>query len=132
MPLVQAQAYRDQYGMNTIHLMPANLYGPGENFNPESFHVIPALIKKFMDANTSNAESAEIWGSGKATREFLYTDDSARGIVMAADLYDGDQPINLGAGSEISIIDLARTVADQIGFTGEKVLNTNMPDGQRR
>lgn len=132
MLLVQAQAYRDQYGMNSIYLMPANLYGPGDNFNPESSHVIPALIKKFAEAKRSNAKSVEIWGSGKATREFLYVDDAARGIVMATDSYDGEQPVNLGAGSEISIIDLARTISGLVGFSGEITLNTSMPDGQPR
>ena len=130
MQLVQAQAYRDQYGMNIIYLMPANLYGPGDNFKTESSHVIPALIRKFSDAMNQKADTVEIWGSGTATREFLYVDDAARGIVLATDNYDDKEPINLGSGNEISIIDLANMISDLVGFTGEITLNTDMPDGQ--
>lgn len=130
MQLVQAQAYRDQYGMNVIYLMPANLYGPGDNFKTESSHVIPALIRKFSEAVNENADTVEIWGSGTATREFLYVDDAARGIVLATANYDDKDPINLGSGNEISIIDLANMISDLVGFTGKITLNTNMPDGQ--
>jgi len=130
MQLVQAQAYRDQYGMNIIYLMPANLYGPGDNFKTESSHVIPALIRKFSEAVNENADTVEIWGSGTATREFLYVDDAARGIVLATDNYDDKEPINLGSGNEISIIDLANMISELVGFTGEITLNTDMPDGQ--
>lgn len=132
MLLVQAQAYRDQYGMNSIYLMPANLYGPGDNFDPDSSHVIPALIKKFTDAKSENADSVEIWGTGKATREFLYVDDAAKGIVLATEKYDGVEPVNLGAGFEISILELAKTISELVGFEGEITLNTEMPDGQPR
>ena len=130
MQLVQAQAYRDQYGMNIIYLMPANLYGPGDNFKTENSHVIPALIRKFSEAVNENADTVEIWGSGTATREFLYVDDAARGIVLATDNYDDKEPINLGSGNEISIIDLANMISELVGFTGEITLNTDMPDGQ--
>jgi len=130
MQLVQAQAYRDQYGMNIIYLMPANLYGPGDNFKTESSHVIPALIRKFSEAVNKNADTVGIWGSGTATREFLYVDDAARGIVLATDNYDDKDPINLGSGNEISIIDLANMISELVGFTGKITLNTDMPDGQ--
>lgn len=130
MQLVQAQAYRDQFGMNIIYLMPTNLYGPGDNFKTENSHVIPALIRKFSDGKKNNIDTVEIWGSGTATREFLYADDAARGILLATENYDGRDPINLGSGKEISIIDLANLISELVGFTGEIVLNTNMPDGQ--
>ena len=132
MLLVQAQAYRAQYGMNTIYLMPANLYGPGDNFNTESSHVIPALIRKFTAAKKTGAASVEIWGSGSATRDFLYVEDAARGIVLAAENYSGEQPINLGSGNEISIIDLANLISELVGYSGDITLNTGMPDGQPR
>jgi GDP-L-fucose synthase len=132
MLLVQAQAYRDQYGMNAIYLMPANLYGPGDNFDTDSSHVIPALIKKFSDAKKADAKSVEIWGSGTATRDFLYVEDAAQGIVLAAENYNTEQPINLGSGYEISIIDLANQISDLVGFSGEITLNPAMPDGQPR
>jgi len=130
--LVQAQAYRDQYGLNAIYLLPVNLYGPGDNFNPEYSHVIPALIKKFIDAAESGAPTVEVWGTGNATREFLYVDDAAEGIVLATEKYDGREPVNLGAGLEISIRDLVHLIATEIGFTGETVWDRTKPDGQPR
>ena len=132
MLLVQAQAYRQQYGFNAIYLLPVNLYGPGDNFNPTSSHVIPALIKKFVEAVESGAESVEVWGTGAASREFLYVDDAAEGIALAAERYDKPDPVNLGAGFEITIRDLASLIADLIGFTGEIVWDTAKPDGQPR
>ena len=107
MLLVQAQAYRQQYGFNAIYLLPVNLYGPRDNFDPRSSHVIPALIRKFVEAKERGDSSVTLWGTGRATREFLYVEDAARGIVMAAEKYDGAEPVNLGAGFEISIADLA-------------------------
>ena len=130
--LVQAQAYRDQYGLNAIYLLPVNLYGPGDNFDPESSHVIPALIKKFVDAAESGAQTVEVWGTGNATREFLYVDDAAEGIVLATEKYDGREPVNLGAGLEISIRDLVHLIATEIGFTGGIVWDRTKPDGQPR
>ena len=132
MLLVQAQAYRQQYGFNAIYLLPVNLYGPGDNFNPTSSHVIPALIKKFVEAVESGAESVDVWGTGAASREFLYVDDAAEGIALAAERYDKPDPVNLGAGFEITIRDLASLIADLIGFTGEIVWDTAKPDGQPR
>jgi GDP-L-fucose synthase len=130
--LVQCQAYREQYGMNAIYLLPVNLYGPGDNFDPSTSHVIPALIKKFVDALESGARSVEVWGTGAATREFLYVDDAAEGIVLAAEGYDGREPVNLGSGMEISIRELAELIARETGFTGEIVWDTSKPDGQPR
>ena len=130
--LVQCQAYREQYGMNAIYLLPVNLYGPGDNFDPQTSHVIPALIKKFVDALESGARSVEVWGTGAATREFLYVDDAAEGIVLAAERYDGREPVNLGSGMEISIRGLAELIARETGFTGEIVWDTSKPDGQPR
>ncbi|HEV7891910.1 MAG TPA: GDP-L-fucose synthase [Pyrinomonadaceae bacterium] len=130
--LVQCQAYRDQYGMNAIYLLPVNLYGPGDNFDPATSHVIPALIKKFVDAREAGARSVEVWGTGAATREFLYVDDAAEGIVLAAEAYDGREPVNLGSGMEISIRDLAGIIADETGFRGEIVWDDTKPDGQPR
>ncbi len=132
MLLVQAQAYRQQYGFNAIYLLPVNLYGPGDNFDPASSHVIPALIKKFVEAVETGAESVEVWGTGAASREFLYVDDAAEGIVLAAERYDRPEPVNLGAGFEITIRDLATLIADLTGFTGEIVWDTTKPDGQPR
>src|SRR5919112_1945226 len=109
--LVQCQAYRDQYGMNAIYLLPVNLYGPNDNFDPNTSHVIPALIKKFVDASERGEPSVEVWGTGAATREFLYVDDAADGIVLAAEHYDGRDPVNLGSGQEMSIRELATVVA---------------------
>ena len=132
MLLVQAQAYRQQYGFDAIYLLPVNLYGPGDNFDPASSHVIPALIKKFVEAVESGAKSVEVWGTGAASREFLYVDDAAEGIALAAERYDKPDPVNLGAGFEITIRDLAGLIADLTGFTGEIVWDTAKPDGQPR
>jgi GDP-L-fucose synthase len=130
--LVQAQAYRDQYGFNAVYLLPVNLYGPRDNFDPKSSHVIPALIKKFVEAVDRREEVVEVWGTGRATREFLYVDDAAEGIVLATEHYDGSEPVNLGAGFEISIKDLAEEVARLTGFKGRLVWNSSKPDGQPR
>jgi GDP-L-fucose synthase len=119
MLLVQGQAYRQQYGFNVIHLIPVNLYGPGDNFDPASSHVIPALIRKCVDAREAGAALIEVWGTGSASREFLYVDDAAEGIVMASERYDGPEPINLGVGREITIRDLVSVVARLTGFVGE-------------
>jgi len=132
MMLVQAQAYRQQYGFNAIYLLPVNLYGPGDNFNPDSSHVIPALIKKFIDAKESGSSRVEVWGTGAASREFLYVDDAARGIVRAAESYDKPDPVNLGAGMEITIRDLVDLISELTGFEGEIVWDTSKPDGQPR
>lgn len=130
--LVQCQAYRDQYGMNAIYLLPVNLYGPGDNFDPNTSHVIPALIKKFVDAAETGARAVEVWGTGSATREFLYVDDAAEGIALATLHYDGREPVNLGSGMEISIRDLAGLIARETGFRGEIVWDDSKPDGQPR
>jgi GDP-L-fucose synthase len=130
--LVQCQAYRDQYGMNAVYLLPVNLYGPGDNFDPRTSHVIPALIKKFVEAVESGAPTVEVWGTGAATREFLYVDDAAEAIVLAAEHYDGRDPVNLGSGQEMSIRDLAEVVAAETGFHGRIVWDTSKPDGQPR
>ena len=132
MLLVQGQAYREQYGMNAIYLIPVNLYGPGDNFDPGSSHVIPALIKKCVDARDSDAPFIEAWGSGAVTREFLYVDDAADGIVLAAERYDDGEPVNLGVGHEISVRDLVTTIAELTGYHGEVRWNTSQPDGQPR
>jgi GDP-L-fucose synthase len=130
--LVQAQAYRAQYGLNTIYLLPVNLYGPHDNFDPSSSHVIPALIKKCVDAVESGAKSIMVWGTGNATREFLYVEDAAEGIVLATERYDGGEPVNLGTGREISISDLVTLIARETGFTGAIEWDTTKPDGQPR
>jgi GDP-L-fucose synthase len=130
--LVQAQAYRQQYGFNGIYLLPVNLYGPRDNFNPESSHVIPALIKKFVDAVREKKNVVEIWGTGSASREFLYVEDAARGIVLATERYNKPEPVNLGAGKEISIKDLVTIIKEQTGYTGEIRWDTTRPDGQPR
>jgi len=132
MLLVQAQAYRQQYGMNAIFLLPVNLYGPRDNFDPKSSHVIPALIKKCFDAIRNNEKEIEIWGTGKATREFLYVEDAAEGIVLASEHYDKSDPVNLGAGFEISILDLIMLIAKHTGFIGRIVWDPTKPDGQPR
>ena len=132
MLLVQAQAYRQQYGFRSIYLLPVNLYGPGDNFDPASSHVIPALIKKFEDAIDNNESTVTVWGTGNATREFLYVEDAAEGIVLAAGRYDSPEPVNLGAGFEIPIKDLAELIARLSGFTGEIVWDASKPDGQPR
>ena len=130
--LVQGQAYRQQYGFNVIHLLPVNLYGPRDNFNPSSSHVMPALIKKFADARQSGADKVEVWGSGKAGREFLYVEDAANAIVDATESYNGAEPVNIGTGSEVTIAVLAEMIAAAIGFTGQIVFDANKPDGQPR
>jgi GDP-L-fucose synthase len=132
MLLVQGQAYRQQYGFNVIHLIPVNLYGPGDNFDPASSHVIPALIKKCIDARDRGDDHIEVWGTGSASREFLYVDDAAEGIVLAAERYDGAEPVNLGVGREITIRDLVELIVDLTGFKGEIRWDTSKPDGQPR
>ena len=132
MLLVQGQAYRAQYGFNSIYLLPVNLYGPGDNFDPASSHVIPALIKKCVDAIEAGADHIDVWGSGSASREFLYVDDAAEGIVLAAERYDGAEPVNLGTGQEITIRDLVELIAEATGFTGEIRWDPSKPDGQPR
>ena len=131
MMLVQGQAYRAQYGFNAIHLLMMNLYGPGDNFDPASSHVIPALIQRFVAA-ASGAPEVVVWGDGLATREFLYVDDAARGILLAAERYDGGDPVNLGAGYEVSIRELAALIAELTGFTGRITFDASKPSGQRR
>jgi GDP-L-fucose synthase len=132
MLLVQGQAYRQQYGFNAIHLLPVNLYGPHDNFDPRSSHVIPALIRKCMEAAESGAAEVVIWGSGTATREFLFVEDCAEGIALATERYDGDEPVNIGAGFEISIRDLAELIAELTGFKGRLSFDRTKPDGQPR
>ena len=132
MLLVQGQAYRDQYGFDAVHLLPVNLYGPGDNFDPESSHVIPALIRKMIEAQRAGAPEVVLWGDGSPTREFLYVDDAAEGIVLAAEKYDGADPVNLGSGMEIAIRDLATEVAAAVGYTGKVVWDTTKPNGQPR
>ena len=130
--LVQAQGYRDQYGLNAIYLLPVNLYGPGDNFDPVSSHVIPALIKKCVDAVDRGERAINVWGTGRATREFLYVDDAAEGIVLAAEKYDGPDPINLGSGYEISIKDLSEMIVKLTDFEGKLAWQTDKPNGQPR
>jgi GDP-L-fucose synthase len=132
MLLVQGQAYRAQYGFNVIHLVPVNLYGPGDNFDPASSHVIPALIKKCVDAVETGADHVDVWGTGSASREFLYVDDAAEGITLATERYDGADPVNLGVGHEITIRDLVELVARLTGFEGEIRWDASKPDGQPR
>ncbi len=130
--LVMLQAYRDQYGLNGIFLLPVNLYGPGDNFDPASSHVIPALIRKFCEAVESGADEVVVWGTGKASREFFYVEDAARGIAMATERYDDPEPVNLGAGMEITIKELAEKIRDLTGFDGQITWDTSKPDGQPR
>jgi GDP-L-fucose synthase len=132
MMLVQAQAYRQQYGFNAIYLLPVNLYGPGDNFDPASSHVIPALIKKFVDAQQNGETSVTAWGDGTPTREFLYVRDAAEGIVFATERFNGPEPVNLGSAFEISIRDLVETIAAVTGFQGEVEWDTSKPNGQPR
>src|SRR3990167_3822110 len=132
MLLVQAQAYRQQYGYNAIFLLPVNLYGPGDNFNPRSSHVIPALIRKFVEAKEQNKPNVIIWGTGKATREFLYVKDAAEGIVLATEKYDKPDPVNLGESKEKTIKDLVKTIKQIVGYEGKIVWDTTKPDGQPR
>ncbi len=132
MLLVQAQAYRSQYGFNAIYLLPTNLYGPGDNFNPNSSHVIPALIRKFVEAKANSDVETVVWGTGAPTREFLYVSDAAKAIVLATQKYQGAEPINLGSSYEISIAELAHTIGDLVGYTGKIVFDVTKPDGQPR
>lgn len=132
MMLVQGQAYRQQYGFNAIHLMPVNLYGPGDNFDPESSHVIPALIKKFVDAKVKGNKVVEVWGTGRPTREFLYVDDAAEAIILAAEKYNKPEPVNIGSSFEISIKELAQLIKKLTGFSGKVVWDKTKPDGQPR
>ncbi len=130
--LVQAQAYREQYGMNSIYLLPTNLYGIGDNFDPASSHVIPALIKKCIDAKQQNAPSIIVWGDGSPTREFLNVEDAARGIILATELYNKPDPINLGSGIEIRIDHLVELIANLTGFKGKIIFDPSKPNGQPR
>ncbi len=132
MMLVQAQAYRRQYGFNAIFLLPVNLYGPGDNFDPASSHVIPALIKKCVDAKRAGDPEIVVWGTGAATREFFYVEDAAEAIALATEKYDGPEPVNIGAGFEISIRDLTALIVELTGFTGRVVWDATRPDGQPR
>src|SRR3989344_312177 len=132
MLLVQAQAYRQQYNFNSIYLLPVNLYGPGDNFSPESSHVIPALIKKVADAQKAGQKYIDVWGTGKASREFLYVDDCAEGIILATEKYDKSGPVNLGANREIKIKNLVKTVCKLMDFKGEVRWDKTKPDGQPR
>ena len=132
MLLVQGQAYRQQYGFNSIYLLPVNLYGPRDNFDPESSHVIPALIRKCVEAREQQDDHIVVWGTGQATREFLYVEDAAHGVLLAAECYDGSEPVNVGSGMEISIRDLALLIARLTKFEGEITWDTSKPDGQPR
>ncbi len=130
--LVMLQAYREQYQFAGIYLLPVNLYGPGDNFDLETSHVIPALIRKLVTAKREGNPSIEVWGTGKASREFLYIDDCAEGLVLALQHYDGPDPVNLGTGLEVTIEALAHKIQDLVGYEGELIWNTSKPDGQRR
>jgi GDP-L-fucose synthase len=132
MLLVQGQAYRQEYGFEAIHLLPVNLYGPHDNFDPSSSHVIPALVRKCLEAIETRADEVICWGTGNATREFLYVEDCAEAIVLAAQYYESPEPVNLGAGFEISIRDLAELVAELTGFNGRLIFDRTKPDGQPR
>ncbi|NTW03774.1 MAG: NAD-dependent epimerase/dehydratase family protein, partial [Oscillochloris sp.] len=132
MLLVQGQAYRQQYGFNAIYLLPVNLYGPGDNFDPSSSHVIPALIRKCLEARDAGAPEIIAWGDGSPTREFVYAEDTAEGIVLAAERYNGNAPVNLGSSYEISIKELTETIARLTGFTGRITWDTSKPNGQPR
>ncbi|KKS98626.1 MAG: NAD-dependent epimerase/dehydratase, GDP-L-fucose synthase [Candidatus Gottesmanbacteria bacterium GW2011_GWA2_43_14] len=132
MLLIQSQAYRQQYGFNSIFLLPVNLYGPGDNFDPASSHVIPALIKKVFDAKKNRENAITVWGTGRPTREFLYVKDAARGIILAGEKYDKSEPVNLGAGFEISIKKLAEKICNISGFKGKIIWDKSKPDGQPR
>jgi GDP-L-fucose synthase len=132
MLLVQAQAYRQQYGLNSIYLLPVNLYGPGDSFDPEKSHVIPALIKKSFDAIRSGADHIDVWGSGASSREFLYVKDCARAIVLATQHYEKPEPVNIGVGHEISIRELVEVISELNGFRGEIRWDSSKPDGQPR
>ena len=130
--LVMLQAYRQQYGLNGVYLIPVNLYGPGDNFDLETSHVIPAMIRKFVDARVSGAAEVTLWGTGSASREFLYVEDCARAIVMATQRYDGAEPVNIGTGREITIRDLAEKIRGIVGYRGRIIWDSTKPDGQPR
>ncbi len=132
MLLVQAQAYRQQYGFNAIYLLPANLYGPRDNFDLETSHVIPALIRKFITARDTGKDEVVLWGDGSPSREFLYVEDAARGILDATEKYDGPEPVNMGTGREVRIRDLANMIAEMVGYKGRIVWDTTKPNGQPR
>ncbi len=132
MMLVQSQAYRQQYGFNSIFLIPVNLYGPCDNFDPRSSHVIPSLIKKCVDAKLKNEKEVVVWGSGRATREFIYVEDAAEAIVLATESYNKNEPVNIGAGSEISIKDLVELITELTEFQGQIIWDKDKPDGQPR
>lgn len=130
--LVMLQAYRTQYGLNGVYVVPANLYGPGDNFDLETSHVIPAMIRKFVEAHSSGDPDVTLWGSGKVSREFLYVEDAAEGILLAAERHDGPDPLNLGTGDEVTIAELANRVSSEVGFRGAIVWDRSRPDGQPR
>ena len=130
--LVQLQAYREQYGMNGIYLLPTNLYGPRDNFDPATSHVIPALVRRMVEARRDHAPSLAVWGTGNASREFLYVDDAARALLLAAEHYDGAEPVNIGIGNEIRIRELAGLIAQLVGYEGELAFDASKPDGQPR
>lgn len=132
MMLVQSQSYRRQYGFNAIFLLPVNLYGPGDNFDPRSSHVIPALIKKCVDAILNREDEIVVWGTGKVTREFIYVEDAAEGIILATEGYNRSDPVNIGAGFEISIEDLVHLIVELTGFKGRIIWDKTKPDGQPR
>lgn len=132
MLLVQSQAYRQQYGFNSIYLLPVNLYGPGDDFNLKSSHVIPALIKKFVDAKVKGEKTVTVWGTGKATREFLFVEEAVRGILLATEKYNKAEPVNLGSSNEISIKDLVSLIKKLTGYQGKVVWDKGKPDGQPR
>ncbi len=132
MLLVQSQAYREQYGFNSIFLLPVNLYGPGDNFNPRTSHVIPALIRKCIEAKEEGKDHIVVWGDGSPTREFIYVEDAARGIALATERYNQSDPVNIGSGFEISIKDLVQKIAEIISFEGDLVWDTSKPNGQPR
>jgi GDP-L-fucose synthase len=132
MLLVQGQAYREEYGFNVIHLLPVNLYGPGDNFDPETSHVIPALIRRFAEAAATGQRRVVNWGDGTPTREFLYVDDAAEGLVLATERYEAADPVNLGTGAEISMKELSQIIAEMVGYQGEILWDTSQPNGQPR
>lgn len=132
MLLVQGQAYKQQYGFNSIFLMPVNMYGPDDNFDPKSSHVIPALIKKFVEAKQLGVPFVEVWGTGKATRGFVYVEDCAEGVILATERYDGSEPVNIGTSLEISIRELAELIRELVGYRGEIAWDASKPDGQPR
>ena len=125
-------AYRQEYGLNGVFLLPVNLYGPNDNFDLENSHVIPALIRKFVTARDEKAATVSLWGDGSPTREFLYVDDAARGLVLGAEKYDSSDPVNLGSSEEISIKDLATLIGSKVGFAGKVVWDSSKPNGQER